>query len=293
MATSTSRRGPIFTPLGVTLFELLTGGLPYGGTDFPSIPRRIADETEPVPLVSRFRPDVPRPEAVCAKCLEKDPAKRYASTLELADEMARVMNGDATRARPRGLLIDMVAAIGSRRETDSMASWRAWWVGAGSALLNGVVITGFLLADWSSAALGVFAYHLLAWALILWWFGIRRRATLTGIERAGYTTHIGMLLAIAMALPVCLWFSGMTVLSMYPLLNAVVGCGVFAGGLIHRGANYLAGVVIMSQNLVLPFLPGWSWPLFSAVVHTSVQVWAAITLHHIDLASRERGDGTA
>ena len=74
--------------LGVILFELLTGGVPYGGGEVGSILRKLTDPAVQVPTVRKFRPDVSRDlEAVCLKCLEKEPAKRYASAHKRSNDL--------------------------------------------------------------------------------------------------------------------------------------------------------------------------------------------------------------
>jgi hypothetical protein len=69
--------------LGVILFELLTGALPFPGDTFGEIAVKIAVR---VPQALRgYRPDVPQAlEAVILRCLEKERDRRYANVAELA-----------------------------------------------------------------------------------------------------------------------------------------------------------------------------------------------------------------
>jgi WD40 repeat protein len=89
--------------LGAILYELLTGGPPLqGASDADTLRRVVADD---VPPPRRPGGDVPPDlEAVCLKCLEKDPGRRYASALALAEDLGRFLAGEPTAARPAGPL---------------------------------------------------------------------------------------------------------------------------------------------------------------------------------------------
>ena len=71
--------------LGVILYELLTGQLPFRGS-LMAVMAQILTKEPPPP--SQLRPDLdPRIEAVCLKMMAKDPAERFASLKAVADEI--------------------------------------------------------------------------------------------------------------------------------------------------------------------------------------------------------------
>lgn len=87
--------------LGATLYECLGGQPPHEGGTMEAVLRRVLAE-EPVPL-RRRNPSVSRELAVVvAKAMEKDPARRYASAAEFADDLEAVLSFRPIRARPPG-----------------------------------------------------------------------------------------------------------------------------------------------------------------------------------------------
>ena len=84
--------------LGVVLFEMLTGRLPFRGQT--PIAVALAHKSETPPLPRTLRPGVPAwIERIVMRCLEKEPEKRYASALELAAELRRPRSGAVPRLR--------------------------------------------------------------------------------------------------------------------------------------------------------------------------------------------------
>src|SRR6266436_6452356 len=84
--------------LGAILYELLAGRPPFRG-ESPLETLELVRTQDPVPP-SRLQPQVPRDlETICLACLQKDPARRYASAELLAEDLRRFLAGDRVRTR--------------------------------------------------------------------------------------------------------------------------------------------------------------------------------------------------
>jgi eukaryotic-like serine/threonine-protein kinase len=85
--------------LGAILYEMLVGAPPFKADTPLETLHKLLDEEPAKP--TRLRPRIPKDlETICLKCLEKAPSRRYASALELAEDLDRFLNFESIRARP-------------------------------------------------------------------------------------------------------------------------------------------------------------------------------------------------
>jgi tetratricopeptide (TPR) repeat protein len=134
---------------GCLAFELLTGRVPFDGSDTADVLR--AHLTEPPPVPSSRRPEIPAAlDAVILRCLEKDPDVRFPSMLEVEaalceaqlehglrtswDDLTLPLVDPERRARLAALLPKAPAPVKRRRSIVTLVAGAMLLLSSGAAL---------------------------------------------------------------------------------------------------------------------------------------------------------------
>jgi len=116
--------------LGALLYEMLTGRRTFAGdTRLSTIASVLKASPEPL---RRIRHDIPEHlERVVLRCLEKDPAARYASAAEVRRELMPRQMADRSRNRLRAAIVSgaaLVLVVGGLGVRSYLEATRANWV---------------------------------------------------------------------------------------------------------------------------------------------------------------------
>jgi serine/threonine protein kinase len=137
--------------MGAILYEILTGRPPFRSASFiKTLARVIEDEPE---SPRRLRPEVPvELEAICLKCLAKDPANRYESAGKLADELDRFRHDLPLELTHRPGFLSRVSRW-ARREP-----------GFAARLTIVIGCTAVIGVNWLSAKAGIYEPRNVGWS---------------------------------------------------------------------------------------------------------------------------------
>jgi serine/threonine-protein kinase len=156
--------------LGAILYEILTGQPPFAGNTVMDTLYRVLHE-EPAPP-TQLQAKIPRDlQTICQTCLQKDPARRYASAAALADDLHAFLAGEPIQARPAGPWERMGKWLRRRPAT-------ALLVGGGS-----VALAGLLVGAWWYSTIAVVALAVLSLLLGAGCYASRLWAALREVDR--------------------------------------------------------------------------------------------------------------
>jgi serine/threonine-protein kinase len=136
--------------LGVVLYELLAGRLPFDADSLAGLVALLIDPSVSAPPLRQQRADITSAlESVVSRCLEKDPTRRFADVAELASALAPFGSESAaasaartarilTASTPEAVIEREITLPGlgdARRDTATAFSSTRWpWIWAGSSL---------------------------------------------------------------------------------------------------------------------------------------------------------------
>jgi serine/threonine-protein kinase len=263
--------------LGAILYELLTGRRPF---EAPALLEQIIDrDRRPLPP-SVVNPLVGRRsglEAVCLKCLEKNPADRYQS----AEELARDLDACAAGRRP--------AAQGS---------WLSYWLewlgpfhlpdGNAPHWGTHALAAAALSVTFNSGMFVLLTVGVPPWALWLWllavyygvgwacWYCFLLRRTLNRQERDLVNLWVGNGvangLAFAFFVPLFGDATATDLAGFYAFWALLDGLVFFAEGRLATGVLFLIGTAYFAASLLLRAWPGGA-PLLYAGLDGVCLVW--------------------
>ncbi len=150
-----TRQSDVYS-LGAILFACLTGRPPIVADTVMQTLIQVAHQ--PAPSLRSIRRDAPADlDTIVAKCLEKDPAKRYATAEALANDLEAYLEGRPIMARPHArwlkawhwlARVPVIAALAGRRVSHPSLSHRRFQTAMLALLLVAPLLITALFVDW-------------------------------------------------------------------------------------------------------------------------------------------------
>jgi serine/threonine-protein kinase len=226
--------------LGAVLYEMLTGRPPFReATPLDTLVQVIESETIPPRRINPHIP--PEVELICLKCMAKDPAQRYVTAAELADDLERFTRGEPIHARPQHFHQRLLRWV---RQEPGLASHLAVL-----ALIAAIAQVNYQLFHTASLSL-----HLAVLSLLGLWAGLSvmcqwllRRDRSPDLVRLAWLGIDGVLLTVG------LWL----VEAVYSPLLIIYGLFIVASGLWFRARFvwFTTGLAAAGYGLLL--LDAW------------------------------------
>jgi serine/threonine-protein kinase len=248
--------------LGAILYELLTGRPPFRApTDLDTVLQVLS--TEPVPP-RLLNPKVSRDlETVCLKCLEKDPARRYASAGALAGDLEQYLAGGSIAARSVNVLDRLARTLERSTDETEFLNWGNLALWAGTAIVlcqSGAFVVARLGLPYGFAVVPQWVQFALI-AVAFWRHRPGRLLPGTRAERQLWAIWIAYFLSVAVTAAIRLQESaGQPIWGgpLYPYSAMLTGVAFFVMGSTFWGGCYLVGLGFFALAAAMPSHLTWA-----------------------------------
>ncbi|MDM4016689.1 serine/threonine-protein kinase [Roseiconus lacunae] len=248
--------------LGAILYALLTGVPPHEGPNPAEVLRSVLQD-EPNPP-RRYRPELARDlENICMKAMHPEPALRYQTAGELADDLNSFLRGEAVMAAGSGLIERVAREIGRDQHQDHFHRWHGTLILLGLIIFVAHVLIFVLLNMGVDPRVAYWIPRLTMFTLILGTIYRARDGSLSPrsiAERPVWSIWLGYLSSLAV-INILLLMGGIEQHHLFPLATALSGFAFVAmsghiwGGSAIAGLAFFALAPLMATRWLEPFAP--------------------------------------
>jgi eukaryotic-like serine/threonine-protein kinase len=282
--------------LGAILYELLTGRPPFRAVTLLDTLEQVRSQ-DPVPP-RLLQPKLPRDlEAICLKCLEKEPGRRFLTAQALADDLDRFLAGEPTHTRGINLLEQITRQLNRNlrllpEETSHSPHHRLYLLYL-APLPFVLQLLLYLAAGgkpfYAVASMGVILLTvLILCGVLLATHSVNPWRLSAAANRQIWSARVGLLLGLAMLALVSYLTAPLGApwdpLCVYPLWIVLFGVTLIILGSVIWGRLYVIGLVLFAVAILMALRLEWSALLVGLVLSA---VGMAVSLHGLRRISKE------